>query len=58
MIVQYPLFCKKCERAFDDFKYKREWYVGGCCQIIRLCPHCGSEIECEFISEEEVKNEM
>ena len=55
MIVEYPLFCKKCERAFDDFKYKREWYVGGCCQIIRLCPHCGSEIECEFISEEEAK---
>ena len=57
MIVEYPKYCKKCNSSFEDFAYKKRLFFGGYA-IIRICPHCGSEIECEFISEGEVKNEI
>ena len=57
MIVKYPKHCKKYNSSFEDFAYKKRLFFGGY-EIIRICPYCGSEIECEFISEEEVKNEM
>ena len=53
MLIEYPKYCEECNNSFDEFKYRRDFYIGGCIQLIRLCPICEAEIECKFISEEE-----
>ena len=57
MIVKYPKHCKNATAHLKTLHTRKDCFFGGY-EIIRICPYCGSEIECEFISEEEAKNEM